>query len=107
MSETNSRSLPQIKLTEGWDRSNIRLADVEGSGRADIIHLDKYTGAGTVLKNNGHKDGGGGSSFSWTNRGVLYSPIDRGETMHFTNQGGLGRADLLHVLPVSNTVSLD
>jgi len=46
-----------------------------------MIHVDKYTGASTVLKNNGHKDGGGGSSFSWTNRGVLYSPIDRGETM--------------------------
>ncbi|KAL6886462.1 hypothetical protein HDV57DRAFT_390273 [Trichoderma longibrachiatum] len=92
----------QVKYSEGWDRANMRFADVEGSGRADLIHLDKYTGAGTVFKNNGPGAGGGGSSFSWKNRGVLYAPIDRGETMHFTNQGGLGRADLLHVLPLTN-----
>ncbi|KAK3372649.1 carbohydrate esterase family 3 protein [Podospora didyma] len=91
----------QVKFSEGFDRANIRFADVEASGRADLIHLDKYTGAATVFKNNGHV-AAGGSSFSWANRGVLYSPIDRGETMHFTNQGGLGRADLLHVLPVTN-----
>jgi hypothetical protein len=63
------------------DRANLRLADVEGSGRADIIWLNKYTGAGTVFKNLGHKDGGGGSSFTWQARGVLYSGISRGETM--------------------------
>jgi hypothetical protein len=71
----------QIKVSEGWDRANMRFADVEASGRADLIHLDKYTGAATVFKNNGHSPGGKGSSFSWTARGVLYSPIDRGETM--------------------------
>lgn len=66
------------------DRANLRLADVENSGRADIIWLNKYTGAGSVWKNNGYagpNGGGGGSSFSWTVRGVLYSPIDRGEVM--------------------------
>jgi hypothetical protein len=71
----------QVKRSEGWDRANLRFADVEASGRADLIHLDRYTGAGTVIKNNGHKPGGGGSSFAWTSRGVLYSPIDRAETM--------------------------
>jgi hypothetical protein len=66
------------------DRANLRFADVENSGRADLIWLDKYTGAGRVWKNNGYagpNGGGGGSSFSWTSRGVLYSPIDRGECM--------------------------
>jgi len=66
------------------DRANIRLADVENSGRADIIWLNKYTGAGSVWKNDGYQGpggGGGGSSFHWTKRGVLYSPIDRGEVM--------------------------
>ena len=71
-------SIPNLEYR---DRANIRFADVENSGRADLIHLDKYTGAGTVFKNNGHTPGEGGSSFSWTARGVLYSPIDRGETM--------------------------
>ncbi|KAH8887189.1 hypothetical protein GQ53DRAFT_874237 [Thozetella sp. PMI_491] len=101
--KSGMQDVGQVKRSEGWDRANIRFADVESSGRADLIHLDKYTGAATVMKNNGHMDGGGGSSFSWTARGVLYSPIDRGETMHFTNQGGLGRADLVHVLPETNT----
>jgi hypothetical protein len=63
------------------DRANIRFADVEGSGRADRIHLDKYTGAATIFKNNGRSGAGSSSSFSWTNRGVLYNPIDCGETM--------------------------
>lgn len=98
------QNIGQVKFSEGWDRANIRFADVENSGRADIIYLDKYTGAATVFKNNGRQSTSG-SSFSWANRGVLYSPIDRGETMHFSNQGGLGRADLLHVLPLTNKVS--
>ena len=89
----------QIKKTEGWDRANIRFADVEGSGRADLIHVNKYTGAGQVFKNNGYNPNivgsNGGSSVSWTDRGVLYAPINRGECMHFTNQGSQ-RVSLSH-----------
>jgi hypothetical protein len=87
------------------DRANLRLADVENTGRADIIWLNKYTGAGSVWKNNGYagpNGGGGGSSFSWTKRDVLYSPIDRGEVMNFANLGGRGRADLIQVYPTTN-----
>lgn len=62
------------------DRASMRFADVEASGRADLLHVDKYTGAVNVFTNNGHK-AQGGSSFSWTNRGMLYNPIDRGENM--------------------------
>lgn len=43
----------QIKFAESWDRANIRFADVENSGRADIIWMNKYTGVSTVFKNNG------------------------------------------------------
>ncbi|KAK1518258.1 hypothetical protein CABS01_05792 [Colletotrichum abscissum] len=95
----------QIKFAESWDRANIRFADVENSGRADIIWMNKYTGASTAFKNNGYQSGGaaGGSSFSWTNRGVLYSGVDRGECLHFANLGGLGRADLIEVDPATNT----
>ncbi|KAK4182717.1 hypothetical protein QBC35DRAFT_546288 [Podospora australis] len=96
----------QVKATEGFDRANIRFADVEASGRADLIHLNKYTGAATVFKNDGYqpenRSKNKGSSFHWTNRGVLYSPIDRGENMHFANFGGLGRADLHHTWPNKN-----
>ncbi|KAF5604267.1 acetylxylan esterase [Fusarium subglutinans] len=99
--KSGMENIGQVKFSEGSDRADIRFADVENSGRADIIYLDKYTGAATVFKNLGRKSGTG-SSFNWSNRGVLYAPIDRGETMHFTNQGGLGRADLVHVLPFTN-----
>ncbi|KAF4968093.1 hypothetical protein FSARC_4454 [Fusarium sarcochroum] len=91
----------QIKFSEGWDRANMRFADVEGFGRADLLHVDKYTGAVNVFTNNGHK-AQGGSSFSWTSRGMLYNPIDRGDNMHFTNQGGIGRADMVKVDPQTN-----
>ena len=94
----------QVKFSEGWDRADIRFADVEASGRADLLHVDKYTGATTVFKNNG-KIPTGGSSFSWGNRGVLYSPIDRGSNMHFANLGAMGRADLIQVIPLTNQVS--
>lgn len=58
-------------------------------------------------RNNGYagpNGGGGGSSFSWTSRGIRYSPIDRGEVMNFANMGGLGRADLIQVYPGTNEV---
>ncbi|GFP57140.1 multidomain esterase [Trichoderma asperellum] len=100
------QNVGQVKFSEGWDRANIRFADVEASGRADLIHLDKYTGAAILFKNDGYRPNdvaaNGGSSFHWTNRGVVYSPIDRGENMHFVNFGGLGRADLHHVWPEKN-----
>ncbi|KAK4224248.1 CE3 protein [Podospora fimiseda] len=92
----------QVKFSEGWDRANMRFADVEGSGRADLIHLDKYTGEARVFKNNGYRgpgQAGGGSSVSWSGKGVLFSGVDVGANLYFTNQGGLGRADLVRVLP--------
>lgn len=82
---TGLQNVGQVKFSEGWDRANIRFADVEASGRADLIQVDKYTGAATLFKNDGYRPNdvavNGGSSFHWTNRGVVYSPIDRGENM--------------------------
>lgn len=48
---TGLHNVGQIKLSEGFDRANIRFADVERSGRSDLIWVDKYTGASTVFKN--------------------------------------------------------
>ncbi|KAI0095848.1 hypothetical protein GGR51DRAFT_567603 [Nemania sp. FL0031] len=95
----------QIKFAEAWDRANLRLADLEHSGGTGIIWINKYSGAGRVFKNNGYVGKGGaagGSSFSWSDRGVIYSGVDRDECLHFTNQGGLGRADLVNVNPGTN-----
>jgi hypothetical protein len=95
----------QIKFSEGWDRADMRWADVEASGHVDLIHTDKYTGEGIVFKNAGFFPASG-SSVTWINRGVLYAPIDRGNNMHFANLMGYGRADLIQVLPVTNIVRL-
>ena len=83
----------QIKAAEGVDRADIRLADVNDSGMADLIYLDKYTGAGTVFQNLGHKSGSeSGSSFSWKNLGALYPAVDRSENIvspvNFLTLGG-------------------
>ncbi|KAK3385369.1 carbohydrate esterase family 3 protein [Podospora didyma] len=95
----------QIKYTEGWDRANIRFADVEHGGKADLVWINKYNGEVTVLKNKGRIPASG-SSFTWEKRGVLYSGVgERGANVHLVNLGGLGRADLLQVLPISNRVS--
>jgi len=93
VSQTFALEMSLTDTNKTRDRANLRLADVENSGRADIIWLNKYTGAGSVWKNNGYagpNGGGGGSSFSWTKRGVLYSPIDRGEVMVRSNQSLMG-----------------
>lgn len=95
----------QIKFSEGWDRANMRWADVENGGKADLLWVDKYTGATTVMKNKG-KIQAGASAFTWENRGVLYASIDRGANMNFANLGGFGRADLIQVLPISNRVGI-
>ncbi|KAJ5794948.1 carbohydrate esterase family 3 protein [Penicillium paradoxum] len=112
--DTGLQNVGQIKASEGWDRANIRFADVEASGRADLLHVDKYTGATVMFKNDGYRPNdvatNKGSTFHWTHRGVVYSPIDRGENItddmcgsqHFVNLGGLGRADLHHVWPNDN-----
>lgn len=94
----------QIKFAEGWDRANIRFADVEKGGKADMIWINKYNGAATVLKNKGRIPAGG-SSFTWEKRGVLYNSIgERGLNMNLANLGGLGRADFVKVLPTTNEV---
>lgn len=95
----------QIKFSEGWDRANIRFADVEAHGKADLLYVDKYTGATTVMTNGGQVPNSG-SSFSWLARGMLYAPIDRGANIHFANLGGLGRADLIQVVPITNRVGI-
>ncbi|KAK0714151.1 hypothetical protein B0T26DRAFT_678393 [Lasiosphaeria miniovina] len=91
----------RVKYPEGWDLVNMRFADVEASGKADLIYLDKYTGAGGRLR--GQRPSLSRQELVLLDQlRVRYSSIGRGENMYFTNQRGLGRADLVHVLPVTN-----
>ena len=69
---------------------------------------DKFTGDVTIFYNKG-PGVQSGSAFTWTNAGVAWRGAaynDRGPNLHFPNLGGRGRADLHHVIPRTNTVSL-
>ncbi|KAL2819388.1 hypothetical protein BJX63DRAFT_428611 [Aspergillus granulosus] len=85
--------MDQIKFAEDRDRANLQWADVNGDGRADLIHTNKFTGDGTVWYSNGRKDIGG-SRFHWVNSGVLYSGAAAGACTYFPDLDGDGRADL-------------
>lgn len=39
----------QIKFSVGYDRANLRFADVNGDGRDDMIWVNKWNGDGHVL----------------------------------------------------------
>ena len=40
----NFEHIPQIKFAEGRDRANLRFADVNGDGKADMIWINKING---------------------------------------------------------------
>jgi hypothetical protein len=41
---STTKSLGQIKYSEGKDRANHRFADVNGDGKADFLWVDKFSG---------------------------------------------------------------
>jgi hypothetical protein len=41
---SSTRSLGQIKFSEGKDRADHRFADVNGDGKADFLWVDKFSG---------------------------------------------------------------
>ncbi|OJJ35887.1 hypothetical protein ASPWEDRAFT_41117 [Aspergillus wentii DTO 134E9] len=100
------KDMGQIKRSQGYDRANHRWADVNGDGRADFLWIDKFSGNVTVWNNDGKLPDGklaAGSTFKWTQlKGPRYAGVDRGANLHFANLGGLGRADLVQVIPRTN-----
>jgi hypothetical protein len=93
--------IDQYKFSEGKDRANLQWADVDGDGRADMIHTNKFNGDGTVWYNRGRRDVGG-SRFEWAPGTVKFSGASAGSCEYFPDLDGDGRADL-HVI----TNSLD
>ncbi|KAK6388645.1 hypothetical protein LTR95_019728, partial [Oleoguttula sp. CCFEE 5521] len=97
-----------VKHTEGKERKDMRLADINGDGKADLCFVDSLNGAVTVWYNGGAIPSSG-SAFQWNWQGVL-SPggTSRGETVEFGALYGLGRADYIGtsvVEPASNRAS--
>ncbi|KAL4861058.1 hypothetical protein BDV12DRAFT_204408 [Aspergillus spectabilis] len=93
--------IDQFKFSEEKDRANLYWADVNGDGRADMIHTNKFNGDGTVWLNKGRKDVGG-SRFEWEPLGARFAGAAAGACTYYPDLDGNGRADM-HVI----THSLD
>ncbi|KAH8886549.1 hypothetical protein GQ53DRAFT_657685 [Thozetella sp. PMI_491] len=100
--KVNFEDIGQIKIATNYDRQNVRWNDVNGDGRADLLYIDNYSGDTTVWLNAGEIPTGG-SHFKWDIQGPLYKGWDRGSNMNFGALGGQGRADIIQVVPRSNT----
>ncbi|KAH8797345.1 hypothetical protein F5884DRAFT_815081 [Xylogone sp. PMI_703] len=102
----NMVSQGQIKLAEGRERRNLRLADIDGDGQDDLIWMNMTTGQMIGWKNAGPIPVKG-SAFTWTHKGVIANGnIARGSAVELTNLNGLGRADYLSIKPQSNEAFL-
>ncbi|KAJ5817786.1 hypothetical protein N7447_007794 [Penicillium robsamsonii] len=85
--------IDQIKSAEDKDRPNLQWADVNGDGRADMLHTNKFNGDGTVWYNRGRRDIGG-SKYWWENSGVKYQGTVEGSCTYFPDLNGDGFADM-------------
>jgi hypothetical protein len=85
--------IDQIKFAEGKDRANLQWADVNGDGRADMIHINKLDGDGAAWYNRGRREIGG-SSFWWDQVGVKYQGAVEGSCTYFPDLNGDGLADM-------------
>ncbi|KUL81743.1 hypothetical protein ZTR_11195 [Talaromyces verruculosus] len=95
----NFQSAGLIKSKWGKERANLRFADINGDGRADILALDPVSGAADAWINEG-SSGGGGEAFGWLREGTVFPGGNmRGECIHFANINGYGRADYIYVEP--------
>lgn len=96
--------MEQVKKPEGHERANLRWADVEGDGRADLLFTDNLNGDTFVWKNEGEVDERiAGSKFRWTFRGKLYAGQVRSGNQYYPDLDGDGRADLQVVSPDDNS----
>ncbi|KAL3431446.1 hypothetical protein BDV09DRAFT_188416 [Aspergillus tetrazonus] len=85
--------IDQVKFSEAKDRANLHWADVNGDGRADLIHTNKFNGDGTVWYNRGRREIGG-SQFWWEPAGLKYEGAVAGSCTYFPDLDGDGRADM-------------
>ncbi|KAJ4404934.1 hypothetical protein N0V82_010404 [Gnomoniopsis sp. IMI 355080] len=97
---------PQVKQSDGYDRANLRYADVDGDGLADLLWTNKFKGDAMVWKNMGPIPAAGtGSSFTWVNQGFLFDAPAQGTCLAFTDLDGNGRADMVSIDAVENTAT--
>lgn len=96
----------QVKQSDNYDRANLRYADVDGDGLADLLWTDKFKGDAMVWKNMGPIPAAGtGSSFTWVNQGFLYDAPAQGTCLEFPDLDGNGRADMVSIDAAVNTAT--
>ena len=70
-----------------------------------MLWVDKFNGDAKVWYNEGEKPSAG-SSMTWRPAGKAYQGSARGETLHFFDLRGTGRADMYEVHPRDNTAKV-
>ncbi|KAH9223897.1 hypothetical protein DL95DRAFT_452880 [Leptodontidium sp. 2 PMI_412] len=100
------RNVGQVKAAETdtpRNRADLRFADVNGDGRADMIWTDKFSGDAIVWPNQGKvtNNSPGSSKFTWLRTGPVYKGSSRGSNLHFPSLQGQRRADMVEVNPTT------
>lgn len=87
----------QIKAnTDDRDRANLRWADVNGDGRADLIWTDKWSGDGHVYYNDGKSSNPSsslGSSWLWKGAKKAFDGNAAGTCTYYHDMDGDNRVD--------------
>ncbi|KAK7991495.1 hypothetical protein PG988_000289 [Apiospora saccharicola] len=93
----------QIKFAESdlRDRADLRWADINGDGRADMVWTDKFNGDSFVWYNRGRSNPAetSGSSFRWERMvDRVFENTVAGTCMYYPDLDGDGRADKHNIL---------
>jgi hypothetical protein len=89
----------KIAAGVGAVREDIRLADIDGDGKADYLWVDKTTGATKMWRNGGV---GSDGNWIWMPQGEIATGVGTvGSVVRFADLGGTGRADYLTIVPNS------
>ena len=94
----------QVKFTEDLDRANFRFADINGDGKADLVHTDMFTGNARVwyaYRERSDPENNGGSAMEWERPQTLFSGASRGENTFFPELSGQGRGDMVWIDPTT------
>ncbi|SCO35389.1 related to acetylxylan esterase [Fusarium fujikuroi] len=91
----------QIKYTEDLDRANFQFADINGDGKADLIHKDKFSGDTQVwyfdrVVSEAERPGNSGSIIKWDRPERLFRGSVRGPDTHYPRLNNQGRADMVY-----------
>ncbi|KAF4445873.1 hypothetical protein F53441_10435 [Fusarium austroafricanum] len=101
-----ARPSGQIKYTENLDRANFQFADINGDGKADLIHKDKFNGDTRVwyfdrVVSEAEREGNSGSIIKWDRPERLFSGATRGPDTHYPRLNNQRRADMVYAKATS------